>query len=285
MILDSFPFSKYHGLGNDLILIDGIERPDLLSFEWAAQAPALCDRHTGIGGDGLLVVAPAPDADARVTVINADGSDGGVCGNGLRCVARHLIERHAAHPQRIRLLTPRGRTGVRCTASGPFAATVDMGAPTLDAPAIPVLAGTPRVVDADPIVALTPGVRMTCVSMGNPHAVFFVEDAGAVDLAQLGPRIERHPIFPQRVNVQIAQVLSPTRALVRTWERGAGVTRACGTGACATLVAGVLTNRLDRRATIELATGSLDIAWDRGSDRVAMTGPAERVFTGQFSRS
>ncbi|MBM4109319.1 MAG: diaminopimelate epimerase [Phycisphaerae bacterium] len=278
--MNPVPFSKYHGLGNDLVLLDAIRTPALLDLDWPGLAPSWCDRHAGVGADGLLVVAATPDADARVAVINADGSDGGVCGNGLRCVARHLVEHHGADPTRVRLHTPRGPTDVRCSTSGPFLATVDMGPPALDADAIPVLAETPRVIDAEPVGAIAPGARMTCVSMGNPHVVFFVDDADAVDLARVGPMVEHHPRFPRRVNVQVAQVLSSDRARLRTWERGAGLTRACGTGACATLVAGVLTHRLERRATVELPGGPLEVEWDPRSGRVLMTGPAVPVFTG-----
>lgn len=160
-------------------------------------------------------------------------------------------------------------------------ATVDMGEPILDARAIPVLADEPHVIDAEPVVPLAPGVRMTCVSVGNPHAVFFENRPGQVDLCRLGPIIERHPRFPRRVNVQVACVQSPARATVRTWERGVGLTRACGTGACAVLVAGVLTGRLARRADIELVGGVLNIEWNEAANRLLMTGPAERTFTGE----
>lgn len=280
--MSPIPFSKYHGLGNDVILIDALERPALAGLDWSALAPAWCDRRTGIGADGILVLQPDADDRVRVRIINADGSDGGVCGNGLRCAALHLVDRHGADPDRVRLVTARGPTDVRCVRrGGELIATVDMGEPILDAHAIPVLADKPRVIDAEPVVPLALGVRMTCVSVGNPHAVFFENHFGQVDLSRVGPLIERHPRFPRRVNVQVACVQSPARATLRTWERGVGLTRACGTGACAVLVAGVLTGRLARQADIELVGGVLNIEWNQAANRLLMTGPAERTFTGQ----
>jgi diaminopimelate epimerase len=279
--MSQIPFSKYHGLGNDVILIDAVERPDLAGLDWRRLAPAWCDRHVGVGGDGVLVVGPIEDAGVRVRIVNADGSDGGVCGNGLRCAALHLVEHHGAEAACVRLVTARGATAVRCGWNGGrFAATVDMGEPILEAGLIPVLAETGRVIDAEPVAPVGSGARMTCVSMGNPHAVFFVERVGEVDLARVGPMVERHPRFPERVNVQVAEAVSPTLARVRTWERGAGLTRACGTGACSVLVAGVLTGRLRRSAEVELEGGRLTVEWNEASNRVLLTGPAERVFGG-----
>lgn len=279
--MNAVPFTKYHGLGNDFILVDAIEHPALASLDWPALAPSWCDRRTGVGADGVLLL-DRPGDIVRARIINADGSDGGVCGNGLRCAALHLVERHGSDPAAIRLLTGRGPADIHCQGRGEsFLATVDLGEPVLDAPDIPVVADTPRVIDAEPVLPIAPGARMTCVSLGNPHAIFFVDRPDAIDLAAIGPLIERHPRFPRRANVHLARVVSPTRAEVRTWERGVGLTRACGTGAGAVAVAGVLTERLARRAEIDLPGGRLLVEWNDAVNRVHLTGPAARVYEGR----
>jgi diaminopimelate epimerase len=274
-------FTKAHGLGNDLILVDALDRPDWLTLDWPALARRWCDRHTGIGADGLLLLSPADAAHARMTVLNADGSDGGMCGNGLRCVARLLVERRGADPAAVRVASSRGTLLISCR-TDPFLATVDMGQPGLDARDLPALAQQPRLIDAPPPIDLGSGVRMTCVSMGNPHAVLIGPGVAGLDPAAVGPRLETHRMFPARCNVQFVTIERRDLAIVRTWERGAGLTRACGTGACAALVAGVLTGRLDRRAGVRLPGGELDLCWDDAAGHVFMTGPAELVFTGRI---
>lgn len=302
-------FFKVHGLRNDFILVDALAEPARARLDWPALAPKLCHRHTGIGADGILVVqAPGPgvSADAAMRIINADGSDGGMCGNGIRCVARHLVVHHR-RATTLRIGTARGVLPVTCSVDGPgFMATVDMGEPVLEPARIPVRLGGERAVDAaitlaiaaddpkrgpaleslgKPARATVDGleVRIAAVSMGNPHAVVFIADAARLPLEVLGPAMEHHPAFPQRVNAQFLEVTGPARAKLRTWERGAGATLACGTGACAALVAGVLAGRLERRAEIRVPGGPLLIEWDAGTNRVAMTGPAEETFSGNFS--
>lgn len=281
--MEPVDFVKVQGLGNDLILVDAIDRAGLAGLDWGELSRRWCDRHTGVGADGLLLLRRAEGADAWMSVFNADGSDGGMCGNGVRCVARYLVERRGAEASGVRVLTARGVLGVRCRREGGvFLATVDMGEPGLEARDVPARSGVARLIDARPPVDLGPDVAMTCVSMGNPHAVLFGDGVERLDAGTQGPRLERHEMFPRRVNVQFARVLGPGLAEVRTWERGAGLTRACGTGACATLVAGVLTGRLKSEATIRLPGGELGVRWDGPGSGVLMTGPAELVFAGRI---
>lgn len=271
-------FVKYHGLGNDFILADAIRDPALAGLDWARLSPALCDRRTGVGADGVLLLEPARDAHAYARIVNADGSDGGVCGNGLRCAAMHLADVHSASGNILIAMGGRVMSVTGGTFAGGFTATVNMGAPVLDAEAIPVRA--PGAVNGCPSLRIeTPGcgiVTFHCVGMGNPHAVTFDPAAFEQPLGLLGPFIEHHAAFPQRVNVHTASILSPRLVRVKTWERGAGVTQACGTGACAVLVAGVLQGVLEREADVAVPGGTLRIAWD-GTDGVRMSGPAVRV--------
>ncbi len=284
-------FVKMHGAGNDYVYIDCFqERPPA---DPAALAPVIADRHRGVGGDGLILVLPSTVAAARMRMFNADGSEGEMCGNGVRCVA-HLVVAHGHAPAgTVAIETGRGvlTVDVRPTTPRLSQVRVDMGEPILEADRIPVTgAGGGRVVDA-PSAALgaeepwwsAAGLdpRMTCVSMGNPHVVYFCRDVAAVPLELVGPRIERHPSFPQRVNVHFVQVRSAGRVAMRTWERGSGITQACGTGASAVCVAGVLTGRTDRRIVAEVPGGELELEW-AATGHVLMTGPAEEVFEGTW---
>ena len=248
------PFTKVHGLGNDFVLIDAIADQTLVDVEYASLAPLWCDRHHGVGADGVLVLCAAtvPGAAARMRIINSDGGEAEMCGNGVRCVARYVLERHpnvalgsagtfrvqVGRPSAFRTLNVR----VESDAAGKFtSAEVDMGPPRLTPGDVPVIAKSGPVLDLVLDLPGHPACRAACVSMGNPHARIFVGDVCWVDLQGLGPVIEHHRAFPQRTNVQFVDVVSRTHARVRTWERGAGPTLACGTGACAVLVAGVLT--------------------------------------------
>jgi len=284
-------FVKMHGAGNDYVYIDCFsERPPA---DPAALAPVIADRHRGVGGDGLVLVLPSTKAAARMRMFNADGSEAEMCGNGVRCVA-HLVVAHGHAPAgAVAIETGRGVLTVDVRLQGPRRSQVrvDMGEPILEAERIPVTgAGTGRVVAA-PSVALgaeegwwtTAGLdpRMTCVSMGNPHAIYYCRDVAAVPVETVGPRIERHPSFPQRVNVHFVQVRSPERVVMRTWERGSGITLACGTGASAVCVAGMLTGRTARRIVAELPGGELELEW-AAPGPVFMTGPAEEVFEGTW---
>ncbi len=305
--MTTIPFFKYHGLGNDFLLVDAIDRPALASLAWNDIAVPACHRRTGIGADGVLILTAPPDpalADVRMTIINSDGSHGHMCGNGIRCIARYMADHRGWRPSTLRVQTPAGVLPVALDlSSGLF--TVNMGSPRLDSAAIPVNSTLPQILDipldqlpgADAAwnsiaAALAPlaasPVRLSCVSMGNPHAVFFLNDISSVALETLGPAIEHHPFFPQRTNVHLVRVLSPSLAEMRTWERGAGITLACGTGACAVLVAAVLTGRLHDAATLRLPGGELSMSWQRGpaADRpvgVYKSGPAAEVFSGTFS--
>lgn len=282
------PFIKCHGLGNDFVLVDVIDQPTLAALAWNTIGPRLCDRRRGIGADGVLVLTRSPEADCAMRIVNADGSDAQMCGNGIRCVARHLAERRGFSGQRARIATGRGVLGVSWTGEGEgFAASVGMGVPELETTKIPVRVTGSRAlgIDAPLPTALrtSGGVEgvMTCISMGNPHTVLFCSNAAEADLEFIGHALQSNPIFPQSVNVHLVQVIEPRLAIMRSYERGAGATPACGTGACAALVAGVLSQRLERKARLRLPGGDLDIAWD--DTGVTMTGPATLSFTGEIS--
>lgn len=273
-------FTKMQGCGNDFVVIDDLET------EWEfdeAAVQLLCDRHFGIGADGLILVRPAtdPDADFLMLYINSDGTLAEMCGNGVRVFARHLAETGLVTGDSVAVQTLGGikRVGILRCADGSFAAArVDMGAPVLAAADVPTtLLGDPVM---DSVISTELGdVAVTCVSMGNPHAITWVEDVDAAPVTTLGPLVETADVFPRRTNVEFAQVLGEDRIRLRVWERGVGETLACGTGACATLVAGVLTSRTGRAVTIELPGGDLEIEWAENGT-VVMTGPAETVFEG-----
>lgn len=292
----TIPFTKMHGIGNDYIYLDAFADPALADRgDLESLAVAVSDRHRGVGSDGLIVVSPpssngqAQGAEARMRMFNADGSEGQMCGNGIRCVAKLVVDRKHVNPsdEHIRIETASGvlTVEVHQDQSGETLVTVDMGTPILDLAAIPVNeALLQRVDDSDqPHEWLVDGARGVLVSMGNPHMVsFFEDDPGDDGLNADGPRLERHRAFPQRVNVHYVHVQSTSEATMRTWERGSGRTQACGTGACAVLVAGVLTDRLDRDALIHLPGGDLRIRWDVETNHVFMTGPATEIFQGEW---
>lgn len=301
-------FFKVHGLGNDFILVDAIAQPEAERIDWPAAATRLCRRHTGIGADGVLLLGASenPAADVRMRIFNADGSEAQMCGNGIRCIARHLVVRRGWPGEVLRVLTPRGTLPITFERSGEaFMATVDMGEPILIARDVPVMTSARQFIDQlivldfragervlkTALAALGPScrtveggveVRATAVSMGNPHAVVLVSSAAGVPLEDLGSALESHPSFPQKTNAHFLEVTGPGHAILRTWERGAGPTLACGTGACAALVTGVLAGRLQPSAVIRVPGGELRIRWDREADRLFMTGPAEEVFQGRL---
>lgn len=298
-------FVKYHGLGNDFILVDRLDARGVAP-PWGALARGWCDRRTGIGGDGLLVLEPDTEVDARLSIYNSDGSDGGMCGNGIRCVAKHLVERRKGRAGSLRIRTGRGVVVVepRMEVQRFVGATVDMGAPVLEADLIPVNVDCAESTGVEvsrprsnglvrvpiPIrlrqewgawstdAGLDPLIR--CVSMGNPHAVMFCDRPERVPLDSVGPALERHEMFPERTNVHVARIDTRSSATMRTWERGVGQTRACGTGACAVLVAAAIDGTLDREAILHVPGGDLHIRWDDRHGRVSMTGPATEVFRG-----
>lgn len=266
-------FTKMHGTGNDFVLLNAMRRPVRLN---AALSRTLCDRHFGVGADQLLVLGPSKKADFRMRIVNADGSEVEMCGNGIRCAARYAFERGIVKKKEMSVET---LAGIIRPSLQKDLVRVDMGAPVLDAEKIPTR-GKGRIIDA-PFRWTGNEVKMTCVSMGNPHAVIFVDDLFKVPAGIWGPQIENHSFFPKRVNVEFAQVLSPRNVKARVWERGAGLTLACGTGACAVAVAGVLTGRLRRDVAVSLPGGDLRVEW-AADEHVYLTGPATYVFEGEF---
>ncbi|MFH1418139.1 MAG: diaminopimelate epimerase [Planctomycetota bacterium] len=288
------PFTKMHGLGNDYVFVDCLD-VSLAGVDIPALARATSDRHRGVGSDGLILICPPDDgveAHARMEVYNADGSRAEMCGNGIRCVAKYVIEsgiasgKCVADRRAVRIQTDRGVRALEAYLSNGLVqrVRVDMGRPILEPGKIPVDVPGDRCVRV-PLSVGGASYVTTCVSMGNPHAVVFVPDPDAIDLAALGRQVEHLPLFPNRVNLHLAGVQSRQSAVMRTWERGSGLTMACGTGACAVLVAGVLEGRLDRAATIRLPGGDLSIEWVQESSEasaVCMTGPAVEVFRGEW---
>ena len=279
-------FSKYQGLGNDFLLVDN--RSSKTPLATPQQAAALCDRNFGIGADGLIFVMAGEDgADFKMTIYNSDSSEPEMCGNGIRCLARYLGElgeEGAAGADGAQVFTiSTGAGPIVPVVRGDGLITVDMGEPVLDGPLVPcALAPTKdggRVVDAA-LEAAGQHLKVTAVSMGNPHSVAFVDDAKAVDLATTGRAVEVSPAFPEKVNAEFVDVVDRSHVNMVVWERGCGVTLACGTGACAVGVAGVLTGRTDRTCEVMLPGGPLEIEWRESDNRVYMTGPADFVFKG-----
>ena len=271
-------FTKMHGAGNDFIVLDGIR--DALP-PIAPLAARLCDRHFGIGADQLLVVRPSTSADFRMEIYNADGSQVEMCANGIRAFFKYLRDRGHTAKDEIGVETLAGV--VRPRWAGPGRVRVQMGRPVLEPAKIPTTLGA----GAGPVlgVALEAGgeaLRVSSVSMGNPHAVIFVADPDRAPVERLGPLVENHPAFPNRVNVEFATPVSRRRIRQRTWERGTGETLACGSGACAVAVVAMLEGRVDREVAIELRGGELEIAWPGPESPVYMTGPAAEVFTGSI---
>ena len=274
-------FIKMHGIGNDYVYVDCVSQP--VPADPAALAKAVSDRHFGIGGDGLILVCPSDKADARMRMFNADGSESEMCGNGVRCVAKLVHDHGIARKSRLSIETGRGVLTLDLHLKGGLVdtVTVDMGEPILEAAAIPTtLTGTPptEVQLESPLGIL----RATCVSMGNPHAVIFVDEITDALVHQAGPVLERHAAFPRRANIEFVKVLSRGAFQMRVWERGSGETLACGTGACAVAVAGAITNRLDRSCEGRLLGGNLKLEWSSQTNHVLMTGPVTEVFVGEW---
>jgi len=273
-------FTKYHGLGNDFILIDNRSKPDpLITSEQAVQ---WCDRNFGIGADGVIFALPGLEGtDYSMRIFNADGSEPEMCGNGIRCLAQFLADlQGVADSTEYQIHTLAGVIAPKLEGNGKV--RVNMGMPQLFASQIPTtLAQADQKVIDVPLEIGGNVWQVTCVSMGNPHCITFVEDVSAIPLEIIGPQFEHHSAFPKRTNTEFIQVVRPDYIKMRVWERGAGATLACGTGACAAVVAGVLTGKCDRTCTVELPGGCLDIEWSEVDQRIYMTGPAQRVFTGK----
>ncbi len=310
-------FTKMHGLGNDYVFVncfeEKVEKPTEL-------AQAVSDRHCGIGADGLILIYPSKTANARMRIFNADGSEAEMCGNGIRCVAKYVYEHKLAKPggafsvpgqppypvrnSRMNKVPRKGRIS-----NGAYPASlkietghgvltvgfviddndivqkvcVNMGQPVLTPKDIPVKLSGEKVIE-QPIKILGRQLQMTCVSMGNPHAIFFCDDVGLIELEKLGPAIENHELFPNRVNVHFVQIDNSAEFTMRTWERGSGITMACGSGACACCVAAVLTSQAERTCTAHLPGGDLDLSWCEEDNCVYMAGPAVEVFEGVWPK-
>ncbi|KGK90461.1 diaminopimelate epimerase [Desulfosporosinus sp. HMP52] len=276
-------FIKMQGLGNDFVFLDRFSVSDEDGTEdYPELARKLCHRQFGIGGDGLIVVLPSKVADARMRIFNSDGSEPEMCGNGIRCFARYIFDQGliisdpmlvetGAGILKLKLFIKEGQVqGVQ----------VDMGEPILRADLIPVL-GEGEPVVGQTIEVLGQKYLFTAVSMGNPHCVIFVEDFSALDFDRVGPAIEKHSLFPRKTNVEFIQINSPQEITMKVWERGAGPTLACGTGACASVVAAILNKQTERIVTVHLPGGDLLIEWGL-DNRVYMTGPGNYVFKGEW---
>ena len=248
-----------------------------------AWPSSISDRHFGVGSDGLILIMPSERADARMRMFNADGSEGEMCGNGVRCVAKYLYDHGMAKQDRVTVETGRGilSLDLQTNAGKVRKVRVDMGTPILTNTEIPTLLTGDPPIDA-PIDVDDRTLAVTAVSMGNPHAIIYVNDVERFRLELLGPTLERHPMFPRRVNVHIVDLVGPGEVRMRTWERGSGITLACGTGACAVCVAGVLSGRTTHRILAHLPGGDLELDWPDRQSPVFMTGPATEVFTGEW---
>ena len=274
-------FTKMHGIGNDYVYVCTFDQKP--PADPARLAVEVSDRHFGIGSDGLILIGPSEVADARMRMFNADGSESEMCGNGVRCVAKYIHDHGLARKPRVTVETGRGVLALDLEISGGKVrrVRVDMGPPILQASDIPTkLAGNPPIDVAVEVGGRT--LPVTAVSMGNPHAVVYVDDVDDFPVEELGPQLEHLPAFPRRVNAHFVEVIARDEVKVRTWERGSGITLACGTGACAVCVAGVLTDRTARTVVAHLPGGDLELEWPADDSAVFMTGPATEVFTGEW---
>ena len=289
-------FTKMHGIGNDYVYVNGfverVENPAELSRR-------ISDRHFGVGGDGLILILPSDKADVRMRIFNIDGSEGQMCGNGIRCVAKYAYDHGLSKSNPMRIESRHGihMLQLQVENSKVQRVTVNMGQPVIDAAKVPVDLPADRVIDY-PLPAMEQQLvdprqvwfdesglepSITCVNAGNPHVVMYCRDVSKVPLETVGPILENHPIFPMRTNVHFVELISPKELKMRTWERGSGVTLACGTGASAVCVAGVLTERSARTVLIHLPGGDLNVEWRESDNQIYMTGPATEVFSGEWS--
>lgn len=273
-------FTKMQGIGNDYVYVNCFEEHVENPSELAKQ---MSRRHYGVGSDGLILICPSDVADFEMKMYNADGSNGGMCGNGARCIGKYVYDRGLTDKTTVSLMTDSGLKILNLNVKDGKVQTVrvDMGMPELFPPKIPVdLPG--EVVMGHRLNVGSATYEIHCVSMGNPHCVIFVRDPDYVDLEQIGPLLENNAIFPQRANVEFVQVVSRDHLRMRVWERGAGETLACGTGACASIVAAVMTGRADRHVVMNLLGGSLTLDWSPDDGHVYQEGPAQFVFDGEW---
>ena len=274
-------FVKMQGIGNDYVYVDCIRQP--LPNDIASLATKISDRNFGVGGDGLILICPSDKADARMRMFNNDGSESEMCGNGVRCVAKFVYDHGIAKKTSLAIETGRGVLKLELETAGGkcHQVRVDMGEPILIAENIPTtLLGTPPL--EVPLVIDGVELKVTCVSMGNPHCITFVKEITNELVLGIGPKVEKHSAFPRRTNVEFVRVDNPGEITMRVWERGSGETLACGTGACAVAVAGVLTGRTDRSIIAHLRGGDLRLDWSKTDNHVFMTGPAVEVFQGEW---
>ncbi|MCI8834866.1 MAG: diaminopimelate epimerase [Ruminococcus sp.] len=273
-------FTKMQGLGNDYVYVNCLKETVIHPSEMAIR---VSDRHFGIGADGLILIRPSVKADFEMEMYNADGSRGEMCGNGIRCVAKYVYDYGLTDKTRISVDTLGGVKELELTVEEGEVklVKVDMGKPVLEPPRIPIVTEADAVIN-QPIQVNGLEYRMTGVSMGNPHAVVFLEDIKSLDIEKTGPLFEHHVCFPKRINTEFVRVVDRHTVEMRVWERGSGETLACGTGACAVTVACVLNGLTEEEITVKLLGGDLQIQWDRENDTVYMTGPAEIVFEGNW---
>lgn len=276
-------FTKMHGCGNDYIYVDG-EKEKIAADSKAQLVRRLSDRHFGIGGDGVIFINPSKEADFEMEMYNMDGSRAEMCGNGIRCVAKFVYDKGLTEKTSISVISAGKVKYLDLSVEDGKVSTVkvNMGSPVLKASDIPVIADNGE----EPVIAKDIEVdgknyKMTCVSMGNPHAVIFVDDVAGLKLEEIGPKFETHQRFPKKVNTEFVKVIDRDTVEMRVWERGTGETLACGTGACATAVACILNGLTNDTVTVKLLGGSLQIRWDKEADLVYMTGPASTVFEGE----
>lgn len=273
-------FTKMQGLGNDYVYVNCMEQ---MVEDAAETARRVSDRHFGIGSDGLILICPSDKSDFEMRMYNADGSRGEMCGNGIRCVGKYVYDYGLTDKTSLSVETLGGikHLFLEVEDGKVSLVKVDMGPAILEPEKIPVTAEGSRVVD-EPLQVDGKTFRMTCVSMGNPHAVIYVDDVQGMDLEKTGPSFENHERFPNRINTEFAHVLDRNTVEMRVWERGSGETLACGTGACAVAVASILNGYTEDQVTVRLLGGDLKIEWDREANKVYMTGPAEVVFDGEI---
>lgn len=273
-------FSKWQGCGNDFVLFDCLDNP---LADYSELAKKVCDRHYGIGADGILIVEPSSVADFRMRIINTDGSEAEMCGNGIRCFARYLYDNQLVTKEEFTVETGAGILVPRIIKENNevIGVRVDMGEPHLLGEEIPVIGYDGKRVISEPLQVEGNTYEMTCVSMGNPHCVIFVDDAEKFPIEKLGTKFEHHSAFPKKTNTEFVQIIDKGHVRMRVWERGAAITLACGTGSCATAVACILNGKTDRNVEVTLDGGKLNIEW-ADNNHVFMTGEAKLVFTGEL---
>ena len=274
-------FTKMHGIGNDYVYVncfkETVEHP-------SEAAIKVSDRHFGIGSDGLILIKPSEVADGKMEMYNADGSQGAMCGNGIRCVAKYMYDYGITDKTSISVETKSGIKYLDLTIKDGKVDTVkvNMGTPILKAVDIPVHSEKEQVID-EPVMVDGKEWKITCVSMGNPHAITYIDDVKNLEIEKIGPKFENHEIFPDRVNTEFVHVIDRNTVEMRVWERGSGETLACGTGACAVAVSSILNGLTEEEVTVKLLGGDLKIFWDRTENKVYMTGSATTVFDGEIS--